>query len=81
VKWDLADLASPADIAEECGVGKSTVSNWIARYPDFPRPLATVAQGKTPLFSRKAVIAWYDQKDWKHDGPRSSRQHAGTQFT
>jgi hypothetical protein len=71
VKWDLADLVSPADIAAECGVGKPAVSNWIVRYPDFPRALTTVAQGKTDLYSRKAVIAWYDLKDWKNDGPWS----------
>jgi hypothetical protein len=78
VNWELADLVSPADIAEECGVGKSAVSNWIARYPDFPQPLATVAQGKTALFSRKAVTEWYDRKEWQHDGPWSKRKSAGT---
>jgi len=71
VRWDLGDLASPADIAEECGVGRPTVSNWPVRYPDFPRPLVTVARGKTPLYSRKAVLDWYDRKDWMHDGPHS----------
>lgn len=62
MKWDLADLVSPADIAEQFGVGKPAVSNWIARYPDFPRPLTTVAQGTTSLFSRKAVIDWHARK-------------------
>lgn len=69
--WDLADLVSPADIAVECGASKPAVSNWIARYPDFPQPLTTVAQGSTALFSRVAVLEWYDRKDWKNDGPGS----------
>lgn len=71
MRWDLADLISPADIAEECGASRPAVSNWVARYPDFPSPLTTVAQGHTPIYSRKAVLDWYDRKTWQHDGPRS----------
>lgn len=74
MKWDLDDLVAPSDIAEECGVGKPTVSNWIARYQDFPQPLATVARGTTDLYSRKAVLDWYDRRDWQHDGPWSRKQ-------
>lgn len=76
VRWDVADLVAPSDIADQCGVGKPAVSNWIARYPDFPKPIVTVAQGTTALFSRKAVIDWYDRKTWMHDGPGSkSKRH------
>lgn len=73
MRWDLADLVAASDIAEICGATRPTVSNWIRRLADFPRPLVTVAQGHTPLYSRKAVIAWYDQRDWQHDGPGSKR--------
>ena len=58
MKWDLADLASTADIADECGVGMAAVANWATRHPDFPRPLVVVARGKTPIYSRKAVQDW-----------------------
>lgn len=78
MRWELSDLVSPADIAEECGVGKAAVSNWISRYPDFPRPLVTVAKGYTQLFSRRAVIDWYTRKDWQHDGPWSRQESKGT---
>lgn len=74
MRWSLADLVATSDIAEECGVGKPTVSNWIKRYPDFPQPLTVVAQGHTQLFSRKAVLDWYDRHDWQHDGPWSKNQ-------
>jgi hypothetical protein len=80
VKWDLADLVSPADIAEECGVGKSAVSNWIARYPDFPRPLTTVAQGRTDLFSRAAVLDWYARRSWRNGAPEA-KGLAGSRHT
>jgi type I restriction enzyme M protein len=71
MRWDLADLVAASDIAEMCGVGKPAVSNWIARYPDFPQPLVTVARGMTHLFSREAVLDWYGRREWQHDGPYS----------
>lgn len=49
--WELADPAA------EYRVGKSTVSNWPVRYPDFPRPLVTLSTG--PVFSRQQVREWY----------------------
>lgn len=55
--WDLNDLASVGDIASEYGVGKPAVSNWQARYPDYPRPLVTLTSGE--VFSRAQVRAWH----------------------
>jgi len=53
----LDDLTGVAELAVEHGVGKSTISNWAARYPgDFPAPLATFAMGK--LYSRSDVREW-----------------------
>jgi hypothetical protein len=71
VKWDLDDLVAISDLAEHFYVGKPTISNWTTRYPDFPRPLVVVARGNTPLFSRRAVIDWYERREWQHDGPGS----------
>lgn len=73
MKWDLADLVAASDIAELCGASKPTVSNWIARYPDFPQPLVVVARGHAALYSRRAVIDWYDRREWQHDGPGSKK--------
>jgi type I restriction enzyme M protein len=71
VRWDLSDLVAASDIAELCGTTRPSVSNWQIRYPDFPQPLVTVAGGRVKLFSRKAVLDWYDRKDWQNDGPGS----------
>lgn len=71
MRWDLDDLVAASDIAEMCGATKPGVSNWVKRYPDFPRPLVTVARGTSPLFSRRAVLDWYDRRPWQHDGPGS----------
>lgn len=73
MKWDLDDVVATSDIAELCGATKPAVSNWIARYADFPRPLAVVARGTTPLYSRRAVVDWYDRREWQHDGPGSRK--------
>lgn len=73
MRWDLADLVAVGDIADECGVGSPAVSNWTVRYPDFPQPLAAVSRGRVSLYSRKAVLDWYDRKSWQNDGPRGGR--------
>lgn len=71
--WDLADLVAASDIADLCGATRPAVSNWAARYPDFPRPLVVVARGTAPLYSRRAVIDWYDRREWQNGGPGSKR--------
>lgn len=74
MRWDLNDLVSPADIAKLYDTSRATVSNWVRRYPDFPRPLAVVAQGHTALYSRRAVTTWHDGRDWRNDGPGSKAE-------
>lgn len=71
MKWDLDDLVAASDLADLFGVSKPNVSNWIARYDDFPQPLAVVARGMTQLFSRRAVVDWYNRREWQHGGPGS----------
>jgi hypothetical protein len=47
------DQLTAAAIARLAGVGRSAVSNWSKRYPDFPKP-----DEETGLFDRAAVEAW-----------------------
>lgn len=54
--WELSDLVGAGDIAALYSVGKTTVSNWIARYDDFPEPLTHVS-GRA-VYSRKQVQSW-----------------------
>lgn len=72
MRWDLDDLAAPSDLADYFYVGKPTISNWISRYADFPRPLPTPAMRHTKVYSRQAVIDWYERRDWQNDGPGSN---------
>lgn len=52
---------SPSGIARLAGVSTSTVSNWRARYPDFPQ--ATAGTQSRPLFPLPAVLQWLDSKN------------------
>jgi SAM-dependent methyltransferase len=45
-----------ADIARLAGVGRTAVSNWRRRYPDFPRP--TGGTPASPLFGLAEIEAW-----------------------
>lgn len=74
MKWDLNDLVATSDLAQIFGVGKPAISNWIARYDDFPEPLLTVAGGSTQLFSRKAVVTWHGRRTWQNGGPGSKKK-------
>ena len=49
-------LVSAADIARLADVGRSAVSNWRRRYPDFPQPAGGTPSG--PLFVLTEVEAW-----------------------
>jgi predicted DNA-binding transcriptional regulator AlpA len=37
-------------IAQRTGCGKTAVSNWITRYPDFPLPVQTFGRSKVWFF-------------------------------
>lgn len=58
--WELDDLVSNSDLADEYLVARGTVSSWAKRNPDFPAPLVTV--GGRPLWSRVQVAAWVATK-------------------
>ncbi len=47
---------SASDIADLAGVGRSTVSNWRKRHPDFPAPLE--GNGINSRFSTEHVVSW-----------------------
>jgi hypothetical protein len=65
---DPRDLVAGVDIADELGVTPGAVGNWRARHEDFPRPVVTVARGTLPIYSRRAVLAWANNR---RNGERS----------
>ncbi|GAB3152807.1 hypothetical protein GCM10027290_44280 [Micromonospora sonneratiae] len=52
-------LLTRAQIAEAAGVKEQAVSNWVHRYPDFPRP---VQGDQQILFPAWDVAAWLDRR-------------------
>lgn len=58
VTVDVDDLVTPSMIAAELGVSRQGVSNWIARYGDFPP--AIITKERVRLYSRRAVLAWVE---------------------
>ncbi len=51
------------EIAKAAGVSPQAVSNWVARNPDFPKPLASLASG--PVWDGSTIRAWMKRTDEK----------------
>lgn len=53
---DPADLVGLTEIAKLANVARNTAGNWVSRWPDFPKPVATLAMG--PIWNRPEVEAY-----------------------
>src|SRR4051794_11274660 len=53
---DDDDLIGINEIADIAGVSRQAVSNWRARFADFPKPLAELKAG--PVFRTRLVRTW-----------------------
>lgn len=60
-------------LAMKLGVAESTISSWIARYPDFPAPEHINASGQQ-LFSLQKVEKWADNHYSKRNTRRPKRR-------
>lgn len=52
------DLIGSSDLADMLGVTRATVSNWKHRDPTFPKPVATISNGKIDVYHADDVRAW-----------------------
>lgn len=56
---DPDDLIDSVTVAELLGLAsRSSVSVYQKRYEDMPRPVVDLGQGRSRLWSRRAVLAW-----------------------
>lgn len=56
-KVDIDDLVGSAEIARRLGAKRhNLVSDWIRRYPDFPKPVAVI--GVTKVWLWPEIQAW-----------------------
>lgn len=60
---DDVELAGVAEIAQELGVARTTVSMWRSRHATtgFPKPLDVLSAG--PVFDMRAVREWHRNRE------------------
>jgi predicted DNA-binding transcriptional regulator AlpA len=56
----IIDLIDASGIAEHFGIARSTVSNWQARYDDFPAPIDLPLCRGNKVWDISDVMAWMD---------------------
>lgn len=56
----VPELAGIAEVARLAGVSRQAVTNWRARYADFPKPVAQLEA--TPVFVVAVVRAWVEKR-------------------
>ncbi len=53
------DLISASEVAEILGLSHyNTVTTYLRRYPDMPRPVVDKSRGRIRLWLRPEVVAW-----------------------
>lgn len=60
MNWDLDDVTTLGEIADQFGVAKTATCNWARRYPGFPRPLKVI--GGYRVYSRAQIVRWRARK-------------------
>lgn len=58
-KVNTEDLVDANEVAEILGLShRNSVSTYLRRYADFPRPIVERSEGRTRLWLRQEVVAW-----------------------
>ena len=56
---DTGDLIDSQDVADLLGLShRSSVTTYLRRYPDFPRPAVERGKGRTRLWIRADIERW-----------------------
>ncbi|MBA3509846.1 MAG: hypothetical protein H0T19_07125 [Thermoleophilaceae bacterium] len=56
---DVADLIDATEVARLLGLAqRNSVTTYLRRYADMPRPIVERAEGKTRLWLRPDIVAW-----------------------
>jgi hypothetical protein len=53
----MPEIVGARDIAQRLGLQTQVVQRWRERYPNFPKPLATV-NGNTPVWHWSRISVW-----------------------
>ena len=58
-KVDLDDLIDVGEVAELLGLAhKNSVTTYMRRYDDFPKPVIEFADGRCRAWERQEVVLW-----------------------
>lgn len=58
-KVNTEDLISAREVAEILGLSHyNTVTTYLRRYDDFPRPVVELSGGRIRLWLRHDIVAW-----------------------
>lgn len=56
---DAEDLIDAQEVAELLGLAqRNTVSAYQRRYPEMPRPVVNLGQGRCKLWLRSEIVQW-----------------------
>lgn len=62
-KIDSQDVIDAQGVAELLGLAqRNTVSLYQRRYPEMPRPIIDLGQGRCKLWLRSEILAWREQR-------------------
>jgi glutathione-regulated potassium-efflux system ancillary protein KefG len=62
--FDADDIIDAQGVAELLGLAqRNTVSQYQRRYPDMPRPIIDLGQGRCKLWLRSELEQWHSTRD------------------
>ncbi|MDF1595128.1 MAG: hypothetical protein P1T08_03350 [Acidimicrobiia bacterium] len=60
---NTSDLIGSAEVAEIIGLSHTTsVTTYLKRYPDFPRPVVDLSKSRVRLWRRQDIVEWCKQR-------------------
>jgi glutathione-regulated potassium-efflux system ancillary protein KefG len=63
-QFDADDVIDAQGVAELLGLAqRNTVSQYQRRYPDMPRPIIDLGQGRCKLWLRSELEQWHSRRD------------------
>ena len=67
-KVDVDDLIDASRVAEMLRLSqRNTVSSYQRRYPDMPRPVVDLGQGRCKMWLRSEISQWAAETGRQHD--------------
>ncbi|MGI8775026.1 MAG: hypothetical protein ACR2KQ_08450 [Actinomycetota bacterium] len=60
---DVAELIDAPEVARILGLSHyNSVTTYLRRYPEMPRPILDFGHGRCRLWKRQEIVAWSDRR-------------------